>query len=59
MAFYSCPHCGENVDTEPDLGGGRSQQYIEDCPVCCRPNRILARYSRELNDFELDVSAEI
>jgi hypothetical protein len=39
-----CPHCGESVDTDPDRGGGVEQEYIEDCPVCCRPNRIVASY---------------
>jgi len=38
MADYVCPHCGEVVDTEPDRGGGEAQSYVEDCPVCCRPN---------------------
>ena len=42
MALYHCPHCGEEVDTDPDPGGGDEQEYIEDCPVCCRPNRIVA-----------------
>lgn len=59
MAFYRCPHCGENVDTDPDLGGGKSQQYIEDCAVCCRPNRIHARYSRDLDDYVIEASPEI
>ena len=34
---YECPHCGEPVDTSPDPGGGADQDYIEDCPVCCKP----------------------
>jgi Cysteine-rich CPXCG len=59
MADYRCPHCGENVDTDPDLGGGKSQQYIEDCAVCCRPNRIHARYSRELDDYVIEASPDI
>lgn len=59
MAFYTCPHCGENVDTDPDLGGGNSQQYIEDCAVCCRPNRIRARYSRDLDDYVIEADADI
>ena len=33
---YQCPYCGEPVETLLDLSGG-DQQYIEDCPVCCRP----------------------
>lgn len=31
-----CPYCGEAFSTTADLSAG-SQQYIEDCPVCCRP----------------------
>lgn len=32
----SCPYCGEAIVTTVDRSGG-SAQYIEDCPVCCRP----------------------
>jgi len=39
---YLCPHCGALVDTDPDPGGGEHQEYIEDCPICCHPNRLLA-----------------
>ena len=55
---YSCPHCGERVDTWPDLGGGEHQTYIEDCPVCCRPNRITATLDETGREFSVDVVAE-
>jgi len=58
MALYVCPHCGEQVDTDPDLGGGLKQQYIEDCSVCCRPNRISAAYSEDLDDYVVDAVPE-
>ena len=32
----TCPYCGECFDTAVDCSAG-NQQYIEDCPVCCRP----------------------
>jgi hypothetical protein len=32
----TCPYCGEPFSTMADTSAG-SQQYIEDCPVCCRP----------------------
>lgn len=35
-----CPYCGESVDVYVDAGGGTSQRYIEDCPVCCRPWQV-------------------
>src|SRR5437016_236743 len=31
MGFYLCPHCGEEVCTSPDPGGGTEQEYLEDC----------------------------
>ncbi len=59
MAFYECPHCGERVDTAPDPGGGDEQEYVEDCPVCCRPNLIHATFSPDENEFFVEVSAEV
>ena len=40
-ASYTCPSCGEEIVVPVDLSAGREQDYVEDCPVCCRPNRIL------------------
>jgi hypothetical protein len=57
-SFYQCPHCAEEVDTAPDPGGGESQEYVEDCPVCCRPNVIRANYSPEEDAFIVEASAE-
>jgi hypothetical protein len=33
----SCPYCGEQVEVQVDAVGPSSEQYVEDCPVCCRP----------------------
>lgn len=38
LATYTCPSCGEAIDVRVDPTGGREQSYVEDCPVCCRPN---------------------
>ena len=56
--WYSCPHCGEQVDTAPDPGGGPQQEYIEDCPVCCRPNRIVAVYDADEDGFFVDAYSD-
>lgn len=32
----ACPYCGAQFETFLDWSAG-SQQYIEDCQVCCRP----------------------
>jgi Cysteine-rich CPXCG len=36
LRHIDCPYCGESFETAVDTSCG-SQQYIEDCPVCCRP----------------------
>lgn len=34
-----CPCCGEQFEIRVDCSMG-GQQYVEDCPVCCRPIEI-------------------
>jgi hypothetical protein len=49
LQSVQCPYCGEMFETEIDTSGG-SQEYTEDCYVCCRP--ILFR-------VEVDVDGEL
>ena len=37
---YICNACGEEIVIPIDPSAGREQEYVEDCPVCCRPNVI-------------------
>ena len=39
-AGYICDSCGEEILVPLDLSAGNHQEYVEDCPVCCRPNVI-------------------
>jgi len=39
-ASYLCNSCGEEVVIPVDLSAGSNQEYVEDCPVCCRANVI-------------------
>jgi hypothetical protein len=39
-ASYICDSCGEEIVVPLDLSAGERQEYVEDCPVCCRPNLI-------------------
>ena len=39
-ATYVCDACGEEIVITLDVSAGASQEYVEDCPVCCRPNVI-------------------
>ncbi len=40
QAAYLCNDCGEEIVIPIDYSQGSHQQYVEDCPVCCRPNVI-------------------
>ena len=39
-ACYLCDHCGEEIVIPIDLSLGPTQEYVEDCPVCCHPSVI-------------------
>ena len=39
-ATYICDACGEEIVIPLDPTQGHSQQFVEDCPVCCRPNLL-------------------
>lgn len=39
-ATYICDSCGEEIVVPVDVSEGAVQSYVEDCPVCCNPNRI-------------------
>lgn len=49
-----CPFCAEPITLLIDTSAG-SQQYIEDCQVCCRPLQISLRAEQgELESVEVD-----
>ena len=41
---YRCAYCGETNHTFVDPSQGSTQTYIEDCQVCCRPNKLRITY---------------
>jgi len=43
-AVVYCPWCGEASEIAVDPGSGAAQDYVEDCPVCCRPWQVHVRY---------------
>jgi hypothetical protein len=46
-AVVLCPYCGEPSEVAVDPGGGAYQEYVEDCPVCCRPWRVTVAYQAD------------
>ena len=53
--FVTCPYCAQESEIAVDPGSGNAQDYVEDCPVCCRPWYVHVRYRR---DGGVEVSAE-
>jgi hypothetical protein len=54
---YICSYCLQVNPIVVDGTGGRHQQYIEDCQVCCRPNNLSITIDEEMESAE--VSAEV
>ena len=53
-----CPYCGEACELILDPGGGTHQEYVEDCPVCCRPWRVTVRWTGGVASVELETEDE-
>jgi hypothetical protein len=43
----ACPWCGETIEVDVDPSAGSSQELVEDCSVCCRPNLVRVRLDAE------------
>jgi len=48
-AGYICDSCGEEIVIPLDPTAGESQEYVEDCPVCCHPNVIHVEFDEAGN----------
>ena len=50
-----CPFCGERFEALVDASAG-SADYVEDCPVCCRPIELHLRTGAdgEIEGFDAD-----
>lgn len=44
---YICDSCGEEIVIPLDVMAGRTQTYVEDCPVCCNPSVIHVEWDED------------
>ncbi|HMQ68114.1 MAG TPA: CPXCG motif-containing cysteine-rich protein [Ignavibacteria bacterium] len=44
---FNCPYCGELNYADVYIAEGRSQEFINDCEVCCRPIEIQVSFDHE------------
>ena len=54
--IIDCPYCGELFETAVDSSAG-NQNYIEDCPVCCRPHVLRVRVEAD-GRYSITATAE-
>ena len=52
---FSCPYCGVSLTLRLDKTGGKRQEFVYDCEICCRP--IQLRFVLE-GDEVLEFEAE-
>jgi hypothetical protein len=55
---FQCAGCGEWNETSVDESAGRTQSYVEDCQVCCKPNVLRISYHPELQEFLIAAELE-
>jgi len=44
-ASVYCPYCNETVEIAIDPGSGPTQEYVEDCEICCQPWLVNLHYN--------------
>ena len=57
-ASYICQSCGEEIVVTIDVAAGAEQEYVEDCPVCCRPHVLTVRLEEDGQAAAVDAQAE-
>jgi hypothetical protein len=48
-----CPFCGQAEELYVDPGGGETQEYTEDCSLCCRPRIVHVEPGDEPGDVRV------
>ena len=55
---YTCPTCGEQIVIPIDPSQGITQEYVEDCPVCCNPNLVHVEFDPAWEEPRIWADAE-
>jgi len=55
--IVTCPYCWAGFETTVDCSAG-SQDYYEDCPVCCNPIHFRAAVDEDGSLVELQARRE-
>ncbi len=53
--LFNCPYCGEEMSARLDPSGGKKQDFVQDCEVCCKPIQIKVHFKgREVEFFSAE-----
>lgn len=55
-ATFVCVYCLEVNEVVVDASGGLNQEYVEDCQVCCRPNRLTIAIDEEMQEASIEAT---
>jgi hypothetical protein len=58
LAGFQCAGCGEWNQTSVDESGGGSQNYVEDCQICCKPNTLRVQWDQQSQEFSIHAELE-
>lgn len=50
---WVCQYCGVHNELWIDLTVQGKQDFVEDCRICCRPNRIIVQVDEE-DDVQIE-----
>jgi hypothetical protein len=57
-SYFLCSYCFQRNSIFVDPAGGDTQQYVEDCQVCCRPNRLFISWDDSEEQFMAESEPE-
>ncbi|HXF99390.1 MAG TPA: CPXCG motif-containing cysteine-rich protein [Bacteroidota bacterium] len=52
-ATFVCLYCLQVNSILVDSSAGNHQEYVEDCQVCCKPNKLIIEIDEELKEAEV------
>ena len=53
---FVCIYCLQVNEIIVDASGGLNQEYVEDCQVCCRPNKLNIRVDEDMRNAWVEVT---
>lgn len=57
-AGFQCASCGEWNETTVDHSAGKTQTYVEDCQICCKPNVLHIEYDPAAEEYVMTAELE-